>query len=64
MPRRFVINRSILLSEQETTYSEGKQLHIRIVMTDATLKRLDCILGRDLLGPDLIAYLEIQCQVF
>lgn len=44
--------------------SEGEQLHIGISMTDAALECLDCILGRDLLGPDLVTYLEIQRQVF
>lgn len=45
------------------TYSEGKKLDVGVLVADAALECLGRILGRDLLGSDLVTDLEVQGEV-
>lgn len=45
------------------TYSEGKELNVGVLVVDAALERFGRILGRDLLGSDLVTDLEVQSEV-
>jgi hypothetical protein len=46
-----------------SSYSEGKKLDVGVLVANAALECSGCILGRDLLGSDLVTDLEIQCKI-
>lgn len=52
----FPVNKWIL-------YPESKQLHVWVLVADASFQGLGGVFGRDLFGADLVADLEVQGQV-
>jgi hypothetical protein len=48
---------------QGCPYPKCEQLHVWILMTDASFQSLNSIFGRDLLGANLVTDLKIQGQV-
>lgn len=45
------------------TYSKGKKLDVGVLVANAAFECLGRILGRDLLGSDLVTDLEVQGEV-
>jgi hypothetical protein len=45
------------------SYSQCEQLNVGVLMTDTSFQGLGRILGRDLLGSDLVTDFEVECQV-
>jgi hypothetical protein len=46
-----------------STHAQREELHVRVLVVQAALERAGGVLGGERLGPDLVAYLQVERDV-